>query len=104
GGAKPRGGTRPNVGLWANTPQQCAGIRNDPFRSEPSSSDTKPAASAAAPPPEEPPGVRAVSHGLLVVPYTSLAVCPKSPSMKGTLVLPTTIAPACLSRRTTVAS
>jgi hypothetical protein len=40
-----------------------------------------PAATAAAAPPDEPPGVRAISHGLLVCPYSWLAVCAKSASM-----------------------
>src|SRR5215213_5446241 len=79
-------------------------MRMEPTRSDPYSRNVIPADSAAAAPPEEPPGVRAVSHGLLVAPYSSLAVCPKSPSMKATLVLPMMIAPARLSRWTTVAS
>src|SRR5215218_10998967 len=79
-------------------------MRMEPTRSDPYSRNVIPADSAAAAPPEEPPGVRAVSHGLLVTPYSSLAVCPKSASMKATLVFPTIIAPARSSRRTTVAS
>src|SRR5262245_65120313 len=76
----------------------------EPTRSDPYSRNVIPADSAAAAPPEEPPGVRLVSHGLLVAPYSSLAVCPKSPSMKATLVFPTKIAPACFSRHATVRS
>ena len=34
----PRSGTRPRLGLWANTPQKCAGTRSEPPMSEPSSS------------------------------------------------------------------
>src|SRR5215207_466958 len=79
-------------------------MRMEPTRSDPYSRKLIPAATAAAAPPEEPPGVRAGSHGLAVAPKSSLAVCPKSPSMKATLVLPTTTAPARRSRRTTVAS
>src|SRR5258708_18983005 len=65
GGAMPRMGTSPYVGLWANTPQKLAGTRNDPPMSLPNSRDTYPTASAAAEPPEEPPGVRPRSQGLL---------------------------------------
>src|ERR687898_3107997 len=79
-------------------------MRMEPTRSDPYWRKLIPAATAAAAPPEEPPGVRAGSHGLAVAPKSSLAVCPKSPSMKATLVLPTTTAPARRSRRTTVAS
>src|SRR5215510_15934014 len=68
GGVCPRAGTKPRLGLWANTPQQWAGVRNEPPISEPNSSDTYPAASAAAEPPDDPPGVRPRSQGLLVVP------------------------------------
>ena len=79
-------------------------MRIEPTRSDPYSRKDSPAATAAAAPPEEPPGVRAGSQGLAVTPCSSLAVCPKSPSMKATLVLPRTTAPAWRSRRTTVAS
>src|SRR5215208_4000959 len=79
-------------------------MRMEPTRSDPYSRNVIPADDAAAVPPEEPPGVRLVSHGLLVTPKSSLAVCPKSLSMKATLVFPTMIAPACLSRWATVAS
>ena len=41
----------------------------------PSAIGLNPAASAAAAPPDEPPGVRAGSQGLRVVPYTGLKVC-----------------------------
>ena len=79
-------------------------MRIEPTRSDPYSRKLNPAATAAAAPPEEPPGVRVGSQGLAVAPYSGLAVWPKSPSMKATLVLPTTMAPARRSRRTTVAS
>src|SRR5512132_81178 len=79
-------------------------MRIEPTRSDPYSRKVIAAATAAAAPPEEPPGVRAGSQGLLVTPCSGLAVCPKSPSMKATLVLPTTIAPARRRRRTTAAS
>src|SRR6266536_4204023 len=104
GGWKPVSGTIPALGFSPYTPQKVAGIRIEPTRSEPYSRKVIPAATAAAAPPEEPPGVQAVSHGLLVVPYRSFAVCAKSPSMNATLVFPTITAPACLSLATTVAS
>src|SRR5262245_52581145 len=96
GGEWPRCGTRSELGLWANTPQTCAGIRSELLRSDPSSSGTYPAASAAAEPPEEPPGVRVTSHGLLVVPYTGLKLC-QSAIAVARLVLPRMMAPACFS-------
>ncbi|GGU94131.1 hypothetical protein GCM10010498_61850 [Streptomyces cavourensis] len=71
--------------------------------SDPMDSAPNPHASAAADPPEEPPGVRPWFQGLLVVPYTSLKLC-TSCSPSGTLVLPSTTAPAALSRATCTAS
>src|SRR5262245_54462812 len=68
----------------------------------PASSPVSPAASAAAEPPEEPPGVRATSHGLLVVPYTALKLC-QSASIRGTLVLAKSTTPA-PSRRSTASA
>ena len=64
----PRGGTRPQVGLWPNTPQKWAGLRIEPPMSLPISRPVRPAARAAADPPDEPPGVRSRLQGLLVVP------------------------------------
>ena len=61
--------------------------------SEPTSSAVSPAASAAALPPLLPPGVRPRSQGLLVRPKIGLADC-QSASMGGTLVLPSSTAPA----------
>ncbi len=61
--------------------------------SEPTSSALSPAAMAAALPPLLPPGVRARSHGLLVRPKIGLADC-QSASIGGTLVLPSSTAPA----------
>ena len=58
-----------------------------------------PVASATAAPPLEPPQVSAVFHGLRVTPKTVLNVLPPAPN-SGVLVLPTTIAPARLSRST----
>jgi len=71
--------------------------------SEPASSPVRPAASAAAEPPEDPPGPRARSQGLLVVPWIALKLC-QSASISGTLVLPKTMAPAASSRSTASAS
>ena len=71
--------------------------------SEPASRPVRPAASAAAEPPEDPPGPRARSHGLFVVPWIALKVC-QSASIRGTLVLPKTMAPAASSRCTASAS
>src|SRR5438067_8340980 len=62
-----------------------------------------PVATAAAEPPDDPPGVRATFHGLRVEPYTALWVCTSAPS-RGTLVLPTTTAPAARRRATATAS
>ena len=69
----------------------------------PSSSPVKPAAKAAAAPPDDPPGVRPVSQGLPVVPYTGLKLC-QSASETGTLVLPNSTAPAACRRCTSNAS
>ena len=69
----------------------------------PSSSAESPAAIAAAEPPDEPPGVRAGSHGLFVVPKIGLWVC-MSAVQVGVLVLPKTTAPAARSRATLMAS
>ena len=62
-----------------------------------------PVARATAAPPLEPPQVSAGFHGLRVAPKTALKVLPPAPN-SGVLVLPTTIAPAALSRWTTSAS
>lgn len=50
-------------------------------------SPTCPTATAAAEPPDEPPAVLLVSHGVYVVPNTSLYVCEPVPN-SGVLVLP----------------
>ncbi len=62
-----------------------------------------PVATAAAAPPDEPPGMRVVSHGLPVVPNSSLNAC-QSADHSGRLVLPNTTAPAVRSAATTGAS
>src|SRR4029453_17567676 len=84
--------TRFSAGLCPYTPQKCAGIQIEPARSDPIVRQPSPAATARAPPPVEPPGVRATSHGLFVAPWIGLLVC-QSPSITGTFVLPTTMAP-----------
>jgi hypothetical protein len=93
----------PRPGLSPTRPLQEAGMRIDPAPSLPWASDSIPAATAAALPPDEPPGVRAVSHGLRVAPNRCGSVTGRMPS-SGTLVLPTTIAPASRRRRTTALS
>ena len=74
------------------SPQQAAGMRIEPMPSLPCATGTMPAATAAADPPDEPPGVRAGSHGLRVMPKVE-SVVPKTHS-SGTRVMPTTTAPA----------
>src|ERR1041385_3127493 len=69
----------------------------------PSSSAERPAAIAAADPPDEPPGERARSHGLFVVPKTGLYVCASAANV-GVFVFPTTTAPAAGSGATGPAS
>ena len=96
-------GTRSRWGLSPNSPQHAAGIRIEPAPSAASAAGTIPAATAAADPPLEPPGVRSGSHGLRVTPQVTDSVNGHSPS-SGIFVLPTTIAPAARSRRTTSAS
>ena len=62
-----------------------------------------PEARAAAEPPLEPPGVRSRFHGFRVGPNSSLSVKGMWPN-SGVFVLPTTIAPAALSRATSASS
>ena len=62
-----------------------------------------PQARATAPPPLLPPQVRPRSQGLRVSPNTSLKVCDPAPN-SGVLVLPTTTAPAALTRSTSSSS
>ena len=84
--ARPARSTRPGCG-------------SSPCRRCRSAIGTVPAATAAAEPPDEPPGVRAGSHGLRVMPNAE-SVVPNTHS-SGTRVSPTTTAPAARSRRTT---
>jgi hypothetical protein len=78
-------------------------VRSEPPRSEPSQSGLIPVASATAEPPLEPPQVSAGFQGLRVTPKTALKVLPPAPN-SGVLVLPSTMAPACLRRCTMSAS
>ena len=96
-------GTRPGVVRNPITPQNAAGVRSEPPRSEPSQSGLMPVARATAEPPDEPPHVSAGSHGLRVSPNTSLNVLAPAPN-SGVLVLPRMIAPAARSRSTASAS
>ena len=61
--------------------------------SVPSSKLLMPVATAAAAPPDDPPGTRLWSHGLLVVPNSSLKVW-TSPDHSGRFVRPSTTTPA----------
>jgi hypothetical protein len=74
-------------------------MRSEPPPSEPVQIGSMPVASATAEPPEEPPGMRMGSNGLPEGPYTGLLELAPAPN-SGTLVLPTTIAPASRQRAT----
>src|SRR5271166_6737943 len=76
GGVCPRKGTRSKVGLWAQTPQKCAGTRSEPPMSLPSDRGPKPAASAADDPPEEPPGERVLSQRIVRRPVDVVVALP----------------------------
>src|SRR5215467_4298157 len=93
-------GTHPGDVRKPTTPQNDAGSRSDPPRSDPWASGPIPVASATAPPPVEPPHVRLGFQGLRVAPKTALYVFAPAP-YSGVLVLPITIAPAAFSRSTT---
>ncbi len=71
--------------------------------SEPSASGTMPEASAHAAPPLEPPADRVGSTGFRVVPKTRLKVWEPAAN-SGTLVLPSTTAPAPRTRSTSSSS
>ena len=90
---------RPKEGFRPKAPQNAAGMRMEPPLSAAVASGTMRAATAAAEPPLLPPEVRARSHGLRVAPngrFLHSAAEPKT----GTLVLPTTMAPAACRRAT----
>src|ERR1700676_2454859 len=93
----------PQLGLWSHTPQQFDRTPIETPMSLPSSRAVISVPTAAAEPQDEPPVVRAMSHGLLVVPKIGLKVC-QSPARAGVLVLPKITAPAPRSRCTASAS
>ena len=78
----------PKLGLKPTTPQNDAGRITEPLVCVPIASGTIPAATAAAEPDEEPPGVRAGSCGLRVLPGVMEA-------SSVVTVLPMITAPAC---------
>jgi hypothetical protein len=96
-------GTRSRCGLMPNSPPHVDGMRIEPMPSEPSANAASPAAMAAPLPPLLPPGANSVFHGLRVDPNVSVSVNGQT-IISGTVVLPTTTAPASRSRRTTSAS
>jgi len=106
-GVQPRGlrelGTSPGEGLKPTTPHKAAGMRNEPPVSEPVHKGSMSQARAAADPPDEPPALSLGSKGLPVAPHTALRVLAPAP-ISGTLVLPTTMAPAARSRATSTLS
>src|ERR1700687_763239 len=84
-------------------PQNAAGMRIEQRKSVPCANGTIPVATATAEPPEEPAGLNAGFQGFRVTPNTSLKVLAPAAN-SGVLVLPSTMAPATFSRRTTSAS
>ena len=102
-GCGPPSGTRPSDGLKPGRPQAAAGMRIEPPPSEPVATGTIPVATATAEPPEDPPDVRSRLNGLRVAPNNGLSVTPLAAS-SGVLVLPTTMQPAALRRRTSTES
>src|SRR5207253_2711287 len=102
-GMTPSSGSAPWVGFRPAMPQKELGIRIDPPVSVPRATGTTPAPTAAPDPPLDPPVIRVRSHGFAVGPHAEIRfVAPHASSCW--FVFPTTIAPAALSRRTTVAS
>ena len=99
----PGKGTMPWPGLMPTSPQLDAGMRIEPPPSTARATGTMAAATAAALPPEEPPGVWSRLQGLRATPNASLSVNGHRHS-SGTLVLPTSSAPAARRRRTGSAS
>jgi hypothetical protein len=96
-------GTTPDPGLMPTSPQLEAGMRMEPPPSAARATGTMAEATAAALPPEEPPGVWSRLQGLREAPKASLSVNGHRPS-SGTLVLPTSSAPASRKRRTSSSS
>jgi len=96
-------GTTPGPGLMPRSPQLEAGMRIEPPPSAARAIGTIAEATAAALPPDDPPGVCSRLQGLREIPKASLSVNGHRQS-SGTLVLPTSSAPASRSRRTSSAS
>ncbi|MNC84845.1 hypothetical protein D3C83_04130 [compost metagenome] len=92
-------GTSPGDGRKPTTPHFAAGMRSEPPVSEPVHTGSMSQASATADPPDEPPALRLGSKGLPVAPHTTLRELAPAPN-SGTLVLPTTTAPAARTRAT----
>ena len=91
------------MGFIPATPQNAAGRRTEPPVSVPSAAWHSRAATAAPEPPDDPPGTRAPSHGLRVVPSAEFSV--EEPIANSSqLSLPTMTAPARRRRAVTVAS
>src|SRR4029077_28030 len=83
-------------------PHSDAGWRIEPPVSVPSAHGASPAATAAALPPEEPPGTRSRSHGLRTAPNAEFSF--EDPIANSSwLVFPSSLAPAPVTRETTVA-
>ena len=91
--------TMPGDGRKPTTPQNEAGLRNEPPVSEPVQTGSMSVASATAEPPDEPPALSIGLNGLPVAPHTGLRLFEPAPN-SGTLVLPTTTAPAARTRPT----
>src|SRR4030081_3022795 len=96
-------GVSPGVGRMPTMPQNDAGIRIEQPKSVPCAKGTIPVATATADPPDEPEGLHARLPGLRGRPNRSLRVLAPAAN-SGVLVLPSTMAPAAFSRRTTSAS
>src|ERR687896_242267 len=84
-------------------PVSAAGWRIEPPVSVPVAAGAIRAATAAAEPPDEPPGTLLAFQGLRTGPY-QLVSFDEPIANSSMLVLPSTTAPACASRSTTVAS
>src|SRR4029453_8540632 len=89
----------PGEGGKPHTPHIAAGMRSEPPVSEPVQTGSISVASATAEPPDEPPGLSSGAKGLPVAPHTTLRLFAPAPN-SGTLVLPTTTAPAARTRAT----
>src|SRR5437773_4489860 len=103
-GSTPKVLMRPTVTFRPTMPHHEAGSRTDPPVSVPIAAGASPAATATPEPLDEPPGVRCTfgSHGLRGVPMWVFV--PQPPIANSTVwVLPSTIIPAPMRRRASVA-